>query len=89
MANTAPGATLALGLIYLRTNDAAAAARIVLPATQPALDAVRPDLLQLRVVARSLLLWDSVVPSLEWVHSQLPPILRAPGGPAAGRAAAA
>ena len=43
---------------------------------QFALDYVRPDFLMLRVCARSLILWDSIVPSREWVESQLPPLLK-------------
>jgi hypothetical protein len=31
---TAPGATLALGLMFLKTNDAAAASRLTVPSTQ-------------------------------------------------------
>lgn len=63
VAVTSPAATLAMGLVFLKTNDAAAAGRIVVPSTYHALDTVRPDLLLLRVVARSLILWDSVEPT--------------------------
>ena len=38
---TAPGATLALGLCFLMSNDSAAAARLALPDTHPLLDLVR------------------------------------------------
>eukprot|EP00959_Pyramimonas_sp_CCMP1952_P243113 5081976-Pyramimonas_sp.AAC.1 len=55
---TSPGATLALALMFLKTNDAAVAARLSLPATQFDLDYVRPDFVLLRLVARSLILWD-------------------------------
>lgn len=63
VAITSPAATLAMGLVFLKTNDAAAAGRIVVPSTYHALDSVRPDLLLLRVVARALILWDSVEPT--------------------------
>jgi anaphase-promoting complex subunit 1 len=81
---TSPGATLALGMLFLRTNDATAAARLAVPATHFALDAVRPDLLLLRVLARALILWDRVDGSEAWVEAQLPPLLRdalRPGAP--------
>ncbi|CAM9144410.1 unnamed protein product, partial [Phaeothamnion confervicola] len=69
---TGPAAVLALGLIYLKSNDAAVAARLALPASHYELDAVRPDLLMLRVIGRALILWDGVVPTDAWVDEQLP-----------------
>lgn len=72
---TAPGAILALGLHFLQTNSVAAAARLHLPDTRVLLDNVRPDLLLLRVVARSLILWEYVRPSVKWVESQLPSVV--------------
>jgi anaphase-promoting complex subunit 1 len=73
---TAPGAILALGLYFLRTNSTAAAARLQLPDTSVLIDTVRPDLMLLRVVARALILWDYVRPSIDWVESQLPAVLQ-------------
>ena len=52
------------------------AARLALPDTHPLLDYVRPDLLLLRVVSRSLILWDSVEPSEEWVLAQVPKMIQ-------------
>ena len=43
LAVTAPGATLALALMFLKTNDAAAAAAFAVPSTAYALDLMRPD----------------------------------------------
>jgi anaphase-promoting complex subunit 1 len=43
LAVTAPGATLALALMFLKTNDAAVAAAFAVPASAYALDLVRPD----------------------------------------------
>jgi anaphase-promoting complex subunit 1 len=51
---TAPAATLALGLLYLQTNDAQAAAAFALPATHFALDYVQPEQLTLRMLMRCL-----------------------------------
>jgi anaphase-promoting complex subunit 1 len=72
---TAPGAILALGLYFIQTNSAAAAKRLQLPDTRVLVDTVRPDLMLLRVVARGLILWDFVRPSIDWVESQLPLML--------------
>ncbi|XP_026741870.1 anaphase-promoting complex subunit 1 [Trichoplusia ni] len=73
---TSPGATLALGLIYLRSNNAALAAWLEPPSTAYQLDFVRPDLLMLRVIARGLVLWDSIEPTEEWVESQVPATIK-------------
>ncbi|CAG9815252.1 unnamed protein product, partial [Phaedon cochleariae] len=73
---TAPGATLALGLMYLGTANKAVADWMAPPATQYLLDFVRPDFLLLRVLSRSLILWNEIDPSKEWVESQVPSTIR-------------
>lgn len=85
---TSPGATLALALMYLKTNDAAVAAAFAVPDTHFALDYVKPEFLQLRVLARGLVMWDSVQPTKEWVESQLPDIIKVIGSPQCGILAA-
>ena len=45
---TSAGATVALGLMYLKTNNVAVAARLAVPHTLFLLDYVRPDLLMVR-----------------------------------------
>ena len=72
---TAPGATLALGLIYLKSNNVAVASRLSVPDTSFLLDFVRPDLLMCRVVAKSLVLWDSVAASEAWLQAQIPQVV--------------
>ena len=72
---TAPGATLALGLVYLKTNNAAVAARLAVPDTHYSLSFVRPDFIMLRVISASLIMWDSVEASEEWVRKQLPELV--------------
>jgi len=72
---TAPGATLALGMIYLRTGNKAIASQLALPSTHFLLDYVRPDFLFLRVVARTLVLWDDVEPTEQWIQDQIPSIV--------------
>ncbi|KAI3425098.1 hypothetical protein D9Q98_008476 [Chlorella vulgaris] len=75
---TSPAAALALGLMYLQTNDAAVAAAFQLPDTHFALDFVQPDHLTLRMLMRSLVMWDSIQPTEEWLLAQLPPLLKGP-----------
>ena len=97
---TAPGATLALALMFLRTNNASVADRLQVspppptappimvsrctppisltrththlqvPETNFMLAYVRPDLVLLRVLARNLVMWDSIVASDAWIDSQ-------------------
>eukprot|EP00842_Homolaphlyctis_polyrhiza_P003449 jgi/Hompol1/4104/HPOL_001725-RA len=68
----AQGACLALALAFLKTNNKALCDRIVIPSTLYLMDSVRPDLLTLRVVARNLIMWDSIVPTWEWMTECLP-----------------
>ena len=46
---TAPGAIVAFGLLYLKTNNTCIAAHLAPPTTSYQLDCIRPDFLMLRV----------------------------------------
>jgi hypothetical protein len=72
---TSPASTLALTLMYLKTNDQAIASLFTVPGTHYELDLVRPDNILLRVLGRALVMWDDVEPRMEWVQRQLPPLL--------------
>jgi anaphase-promoting complex subunit 1 len=69
---TAPGATLALGLIFMKSGNESIASAIALPDTHFLLEYVRPDFLMLRVIARALIMWDRVQPTDDWVEQQMP-----------------
>jgi anaphase-promoting complex subunit 1 len=58
------------------TRNVSIAASLKLPDTHFLLDYHRPDLLALRVVSRSLILWDEVAPTAEWIDLQIPSIVR-------------
>lgn len=73
---TAPASMMALALIFLKTNDKAMAAQFQVPSTLFSMDYVRPDFVLLRVVSRSLIMWDSVKPEMSWVDAQMPPLLK-------------
>ncbi|OCF57282.1 hypothetical protein L486_04738 [Kwoniella mangroviensis CBS 10435] len=73
---TGPGATLALGLMYLKSGRRDIADMISIPQSTFELDQVRPDLLLLRTFARSLILWEEITPMMGWVEDQLPQFVK-------------
>lgn len=70
------GATVALALIYMKTNDEALARKVDVPDTVHLFDYVRPDIFLLRTVAKNLIMWDGIDGSFEWIKSSLRPFLR-------------
>ncbi|XP_076677551.1 anaphase promoting complex subunit 1 isoform X2 [Andrena cerasifolii] len=72
---TSPGATIALGLMYFNTGNRAVAEWMQAPETQYLLDFVRPDFLLLRILAKSLILWNEIEPTKSWVSSHVPNIV--------------
>jgi anaphase-promoting complex subunit 1 len=69
---TSPAATIALGLMYLRTECQEVADILTIPDTVMALNQIPPNFLLLRTLARNLILWDRITPTREWVDAQLP-----------------
>ena len=70
------GATVALAIIFMKTNDEVLAQKIDIPDTTVRYDYVRPDLFLLRTLARHLIMWNSVQPTEEWFIQSLPKIYR-------------
>lgn len=73
---TCPGATLALALLYLKTNNRSIADWLRAPDTQYLLDFVKPEFLLMRTLARGLIMWDEIKPSPAWINSNVPTIVR-------------
>ncbi|MED6170431.1 hypothetical protein PIB30_030855 [Stylosanthes scabra] len=73
---TAPGATVALALMFLKTESEAIVSRLPIPNTYFDLQYVRPDFIMLRVIARNLIMWSRVHPSKDWVLSQIPQVVK-------------
>lgn len=69
---TAPGATLALGFMYMRTNRTDISSMIRPPAQPFLLDMMRPDLLLIRTIAICLIHFDNIDATYEWLNQQLP-----------------
>lgn len=74
---TSPGATLALGLMYHRSNNHSVAKWMLPPDTQTLLEYVRPDCLLLRMLSYGLIMWDKVQPTEEFVDALIPEIVSA------------
>ncbi|XP_073113376.1 anaphase-promoting complex subunit 1 isoform X2 [Elaeis guineensis] len=73
---TAPGATIALALIFLKTESEVVASRLHIPVTHFDLQYVRPDFIMLRIIARNLIMWCRIRPSSDWIESQIPEIVK-------------
>ncbi|KAJ5886397.1 Negative regulator of mitosis [Penicillium subrubescens] len=68
------GATIALAIIFMKTNDQVLAQKIDIPDTTVRFDYVRPDLFLLRTLARHLIMWDSIKPDSKWINASLPKV---------------
>uniref|UniRef100_A0A673WA52 Anaphase promoting complex subunit 1 n=1 Tax=Salmo trutta TaxID=8032 RepID=A0A673WA52_SALTR len=73
---TCPGATLALAMIYLKTNNRSIADWLKAPDTMFLLDFIKPEFLLLRTLARCIIMWDEILPNSEWVSSNVPQIIQ-------------
>ncbi|KAJ7802231.1 hypothetical protein B0H14DRAFT_1667535 [Mycena olivaceomarginata] len=73
---TSPAATLALGLMYLRTERQDVADMLTIPDTVLALNRIQPSFLLMRVLAKALIMWNSVAPTSEWQAAQIPTAIR-------------
>jgi anaphase-promoting complex subunit 1 len=69
---TSPAASIALGLMYLRTGRKDVADILTIPDTVVSLNAIQPSFLLIRTIARALILWEQVVPNNEWLIKQIP-----------------
>jgi anaphase-promoting complex subunit 1 len=69
---TSPAASIALGLMYLRTNRQDIADILTIPDTAVALDRIQPSFLMIRSIARSLIMWDVIAPTEDWLTAQVP-----------------
>jgi anaphase-promoting complex subunit 1 len=73
--STSP-ASIALALIYLKSNRQDKAEKMPLPQSANQLEKIRPDLLSIRAICRSLILWDDIQPDSAWLNGILPAFLQ-------------
>ncbi|GMT13678.1 hypothetical protein PFISCL1PPCAC_4975 [Pristionchus fissidentatus] len=73
---TGHGATIALGLLFMKTGNRHIARELSLPNTVYELEGIRPDLLSVRVLAKALVEWEEIAPSDEWLKKQIPDVIK-------------
>ncbi|KHN85721.1 Anaphase-promoting complex subunit 1 [Toxocara canis] len=62
--------------MYLRTGNETVAKRMRAPTTLSKLEKIRPDLLLLRTLCQSLIMWNQIEPSEMYVEELVPSVLR-------------
>ncbi|KAI0358750.1 hypothetical protein OH77DRAFT_1518715 [Trametes cingulata] len=72
---TSPAASVALGLMYLRTERQDVADILALPTTLEGLNSIQPNFLTVRAMARAMIMWDKIAPTKAWLMAQLPPVV--------------
>ncbi|GMR35215.1 hypothetical protein PMAYCL1PPCAC_05410, partial [Pristionchus mayeri] len=73
---TGHGATVALGLLFLKSGNRNIAESLSLPNTIYELEGIRPDLVSVRVLAKALVEWDEIAPTENWLMAQIPPVIK-------------
>ncbi|CAK7241912.1 MAG: Anaphase-promoting complex subunit 1 [Sporothrix thermara] len=73
---SAAAATVAIALIYMKSEDPIVARKIDIPDAVLQFDYVRPDILLLRTLAKNLILWSQIEASFDWIRRSLPAELR-------------
>ena len=74
---TSPAACIALGLSFLRTNRQDVADMLEVPQSVDRLDHVRPEQILSRTACRSIIMWDSIKCTKDWVEGLVPPFVLA------------
>ncbi|EKF37851.1 cyclosome subunit, putative [Trypanosoma cruzi marinkellei] len=72
---SSPAAVVALGFIYMQTDDASMANKVSPPNRLVGLQGIYPELCLLRSMMSSLILWSSIEPTCEWVRQSIPSCL--------------
>lgn len=65
-------AVVAIALIFMKSEDQVLARKIDVPNSVLQYDYVRPDMFLLRTLAKHLIMWRKIEPSLPWIERNLP-----------------
>jgi len=81
---TGAGASMALGMMYLKSNNERIATMLSPPETVFEMGNQRPHHLLIRTLCKSLVMWKFIRPHSSWIYQQLPSAIRhilpIPGG---------
>jgi anaphase-promoting complex subunit 1 len=69
---TSPAASIAMGLMYLKTNRRDIADIMTIPDSVASLNLIQPNFLLVRTIARNLIMWDDIKPTQKWLVDQIP-----------------
>jgi anaphase-promoting complex subunit 1 len=69
---TSPAASIALGLMYLKTERRDVADILEIPSTVLELNRIQPSFLLMRTIARSLIMWNDIASTPQWLLAQVP-----------------
>ena len=69
---TAPGAIIAFGFMYLKTNNKSAAKRLIIPTKPYLLDYIQPEWIYLKVLFKCLILWKNINHKQSFYNKQIP-----------------
>lgn len=69
---SAPGAVVAIALMFMKSEDHIVARKVDVPDSVLQFTYVRPDVLLLRTLAKNLIMWSRVQPTVDWIRSSLP-----------------
>ncbi|CAN8105306.1 unnamed protein product [Discula destructiva] len=69
---SAPGAVVAIALMYMKSEDQIVARKVDVPDSVMQFTYVRPDVLLLRTLAKNLIMWSTIEPTVDWIRSNLP-----------------
>jgi anaphase-promoting complex subunit 1 len=69
---TSPCASIALAMMFLRTEKQDIAASLEIPESVTELNRVPPNFLSYRALGRALIMWKGIHPTTEWIMGQLP-----------------
>lgn len=69
-------AALALGMMFMRTNNKIIAKELALPTTITDIERIKPDSMYARVLAYCLVMWDRIEPTQKFVKSLIPKVIQ-------------
>uniref|UniRef100_A0A8R1DLW2 Anaphase-promoting complex subunit 1 n=1 Tax=Caenorhabditis japonica TaxID=281687 RepID=A0A8R1DLW2_CAEJA len=73
---SAEPATIALGLMFMKTHNKFIAESLSLPSTITELERLRPDTIYSRVLGQCLVMWNDIKPTQEFVKNLIPQVIQ-------------